>query len=48
MTVADSNESKDEPKTSNNVQWYLRVLKARRGGGGGSTAIYGLYRDVPL
>ena len=32
MTVADSNESKDEPKTRNNVQWYLRVLKARRGG----------------
>ena len=47
MTVADSNESKDEPKTRNNVQWYLRVLKARRGGGG-STAIYGLYRYVPL
>ena len=45
MTVADSNESKDEPKTSNNVQWYLRVLKARRrgggGGAGGSTAING-------
>ena len=42
----DSNENKDEPKTSNNVQWYLRVLKAP--GGWGSTAIYGLYRYVPL
>ena len=40
MTVADSNESKDEPKTRNNVQWYLRVLKARRGGGGGEVLPY--------
>ena len=27
----DSNENKDEPKTSKNIQWYLRVLKGRPG-----------------
>ena len=26
----DSNENKDEPKTSKNIQWYLRVLKGRQ------------------
>ena len=31
MTVADRYENKDEPKTSKNVQWYLRVLKGRPG-----------------
>ena len=27
----DSNENKDEPKTSQNIQWYLWVLKSRPG-----------------
>ena len=31
MTVADSNENKDEPKISKNIRWYLRLLKGRPG-----------------